>query len=83
MVEMKYVVVKTADGGEQMFIFPKSVDHNRFTEVLSYIKEGDLDWKRPLRTPISAGFTDGRRCYGQSESLRLASRKCDAELLTH
>ena len=38
MREMKYVVTKTQDGPEQIFIFEKSIDHYRFYEVLGYIK---------------------------------------------
>ena len=70
MREMKYVVTKTKDGPEQLFIFDKKIDHNKFYEVLSYIKEGhDRDWKREFRELISAGFTDGKTCYGRSETL--------------
>ena len=39
MREMKYVVTKTKDGPEQIFIFEKDIDHDRFYEVLSYINE--------------------------------------------
>ncbi len=82
MREMKYVVTKTHDGPEQIFIFEKGIDHDRFYEVLSYIKEGDRNWKREFRELISAGFTDGKTCYGRSESLNKGSRpKLDTALL--
>ena len=83
MREMKYVVTKTKDGPEQIFIFEKSIDHDRFYEVLSYIKEGhDRDWNREFRKLISAGFTDGKICWGKSESLNKDSRpKEDTALL--
>ena len=83
MREMKYVVTKTKDGPEQIFIFEKDIDHDRFYEVLSYIKEGhDRDWKREFRELISAGFTDGKTCWGKSESLNKDSRpKEDTALL--
>ena len=81
MIEMKYVVVKSEEDGEKLFIFPKSVNHDAFAEVLSYIKVGDRNWKRLYREPISAGFTDGVTCYGRSESLDLKSRPEDTELL--
>lgn len=77
---MKYVVVET-NGVEQLFIFPKEINHDRFAEVLSYIREGDRNWSREYREPISAGFTDGLSCYGRSESLDLDSRKEDTQLL--
>ena len=83
MNEMKYVVVSTETAGEQLFVFPKNIDHNSFAEVLSYIKVGtSQNWNREYREPISAGFTDGIKCYGRSESLDLKSRPdIDATLL--
>lgn len=80
MREMKYVVVKT-DVGEQIYVFPKQIDHDAFAEVLSYIKMGGRNWKREYREPVSAGFTDGVECYGRSETLNLNSRSIDADLL--
>ena len=82
MREMKYVVTKTQDGPEQIFIFEKSIDHDRFYEVLSYIKEGhDRDWNREFRKLISAGFTDGKNCWGRSESLNKNSRPKEDTIL--
>jgi hypothetical protein len=84
-MEMKYVVVSSEEQGEQLFIFPKNINHDSFAEVLSNIrfyKNGNLrDWKRIYREPISAGFTDGVKCYGKSESLNLNSRPEDTEIL--
>lgn len=80
MREMKYVVVKT-DAGEQIYVFPKQIDHDAFAEVLSYIKMGGKNWKREYREPVSAGFTDGVSCYGRSETLNLNSRSIDTDLL--
>ena len=80
--EMKYVVVQTEEQGEQLFIFPKNIDHDRFAEVLSNIRLGSgYNWERIYREPISAGFTDGTKCYGYSESLSLKSRPEDTALL--
>lgn len=81
MYEMKYVVLADEEVGEHMFIFPKCFDHDAFAEVQSYIKTGGSNWTRQFRKPVSAGFTDGNRCYGRSESLNLDSRKEDTELL--
>lgn len=82
MLEMKYVVVDSFECGEQLFIFPKSVNHDQFAEVLSYIKEGtDRNWERIYRKVVSGGFTDGKTCYGRSESLNVNSRPEDTKLL--
>lgn len=82
MREMKYVVTKTQNGPEQIFIFEKSIDHGRFYEVLSYIKEGHgRDWNREFRELISAGFTDGKICWGRSESLNKDSRPKEDTIL--
>ncbi len=82
MQEMKYVVVKSEEQGEQLFVFPTNVNHDTFAEILSYIKFGDgYNWERIYREPISAGFTDGSKCYGSSETLNLSSRPADTQLL--
>lgn len=81
MKEMKYVVVKDKSGNEQIYIFPKQIDHDAFAEVLSHIKTGGRDWRREYREPVSAGFTDGVICYGRSETLDLECRPTDAEML--
>lgn len=82
MNEMKYVVVASEEQGEQLFVFPKNVNHQSFAEILSYIRHGEgRNWKRIFREPISAGFTDGVKCYGRSESLDLAYRPEDTALL--
>ncbi len=73
-MEFKYVVVTCEETGEQMFMFPKSVDHDVFADILSYIKIGGRNWKRSYREPVSAGFTNGKTCYGRSETLHLNSR---------
>ncbi len=80
--EMKYVTVRSDKSGEQLFIFPKNIDHNRFAEVLNNIKHGEANnWTRIYHEVISAGFTDGVKCYGGSETLGVKSRPFDTELL--
>ena len=80
-VEMKYVVV-SSELGQQLFIFPKSINHNDFAEVLSHIRhEKGVSWERVYKEPVSAGFTDGVTCYGKSESLSLKSSPNDTALL--
>ncbi|GAC1605795.1 MAG: hypothetical protein NVS3B3_04340 [Aquirhabdus sp.] len=81
MSEMKYVVVHSEETGEQLFTFPKNINHDAFADVLRRIKTEGRNWTRPFRKPISAGFTDGNRCYGRSETLDLDSRPVDTELL--
>ena len=73
--EMKYVVVRSPNFGEQLVVFPSTINHDAMAEALSLIRHGPLrNWTRPDRLPISAGFTDGLNCYGRSESLNLDSR---------
>jgi len=82
MNEMKYVVVSSEEQGEQLFVFPGNINHDSFAEVLSHIRVGEgRNWKRVFRETISAGFTDGLKCYGRSESLNIGSRPEDTELL--
>lgn len=73
---MKYVVTQDESGKEEIFIFPKNINHNEFAEVLSYIKQysGPRNWKRCRREPIAAGFITGTCCHGRSETLNLDSR---------
>jgi hypothetical protein len=73
--EMKYVVVSSPEYGEQLVMFPKSINHNAMVESLSRIRYGTAqDWQRVYAEPVSAGFTDGINCYGRSESLHLDAR---------
>ena len=83
-IEMKYVVLKSP-AGEQMFVFPAAVNH---CDMARAIKSSLVSPRfsaaltAHIHTPISAGFTDGVRCYGRSESLDLDARTgVDAELL--
>lgn len=82
MKEMKYIVTKTEDDKEEIFIFPKSVNHDCMMEVLSRIKnQTGGNWERVRRKAVSAGFTAGVKCYGCSETLGLKSRQEDSELI--
>ncbi len=84
-MEMKYVVVEydLPEGrNEYMFVFPKNINHDRLRESLEAIRHGgDRRWERHYPAPISAGFTDGKTCWGRSETLNLNSRACDTQLL--
>jgi hypothetical protein len=81
---MKYIVM-VIDGKEEIFLFPMSIDHDKFHEGITAIRFGsDRAWARKLRGeyPISAGFVEGGVCYGRSETLNLDSRpQVDSKLL--
>lgn len=77
---MKYIVVML-EGKEQIFIFPKEVDHDRMYEAMEAIRfdvAGTFrgDWRRKLRDgeAVSAGFVTNGVCHGRSETLNLDSR---------
>lgn len=72
---MKYIVTKDEDGKEEIFIFPKSVNHDCMMEVLQRIRDQSYGrWNRVYREPVSAGFVSGGVCSGHSETLKLQSR---------
>lgn len=73
---MKYIVMALADK-EEIFVFPRTVDHDRMAEACEMIRFGDgRNWNRKYRDGecVAAGFIDGGKCHGRSESLNLASR---------
>jgi hypothetical protein len=79
----KYIVTTRGDGIEEIFIFPSTVDHDAMMESLESIKNQTCgNWDRIFRLPISAGFTDGIKCWGRSETLNLNSRTKDSEILS-
>ncbi|WP_274644243.1 hypothetical protein [Pseudomonas serbica] len=82
---MKYVVTQDEDGKEEIFIFPKRYHHDDFADTINGLKTfkngNPDDWERQYKTPIAAGFTDGKHCSGRSETLNLDSRGRLDELL--
>lgn len=71
---MKYIVVRIKDV-EQIFVFPRTVDHDRMHEGVCEIRHGDgRYWHREFAEAISAGFIDNGACHGDSETLKLSSR---------
>ena len=80
---MKYICTEQLDGTEEIFVFPKSIDHDAMYEALARIKSSTRgNWERVSRAPISAGFVDSEgNCYGESITLRVASRKEDTGIL--
>jgi hypothetical protein len=81
---VKYIVTRL-DDKECIFVFPRTVDHDRMWEAMEAIRFGDhRNWERKLRDgeAISAGFVANGVCHGRSETLNLASRGAkDTELL--
>ncbi|MFM0165700.1 hypothetical protein PQR39_35390 [Paraburkholderia sediminicola] len=79
---MKYFVV-SLKGKELIFVFPRSIDHNRMHEAVCGIRHGaGHNWRREYAEAISAGFIDGGKCHGRSDTLDLDSRgELDAILL--
>jgi len=83
---MKYVCTKDENGKEELWVFPKHIDHDRFAESLEALRTDDEhgQWQRMYRQPISAGFVDLLgHCFGRSETLDLDSRKQDDTALLH
>jgi hypothetical protein len=80
---MKYIVTKTEEGMEEIFVFSRNIPHDAMAESLEGIKDKTFDnWKRIYRQPIAAGFVNSKKeCYGRSETLKLSSRKEDTNLL--
>jgi hypothetical protein len=79
---MKYIVTEDDNDVREIFIFPKSVNHDVMAENISRMRDKTYgEWKRVTRTPISAGFINEFGVYGKSETLGLVSCKSDNELL--
>jgi len=81
---MKYICTKDEDGEEEIFTFPRSVDHDCMAEMLNKIKNHSTgNWKRVRRKPVSAGFVnDMGYCFGESITLDIKSRgDVDTEIL--
>lgn len=75
---MKYIVTKDENGKDELFMFPKSINHDDYADsvkrIKTYVNGNHRDWIRLDRMPIAAGFTDGKHCTGRSETLNLDSR---------
>lgn len=73
---MKYIVM-ALDDKEEIFVFPRSVDHDRMAEACECVRFGDeRNWNRKYRNGecVAAGFIDNGQCHGCSETLGLKSR---------
>lgn len=88
-MEFKYIIMTHTDfedvSTEQIFIFPKVIDHDQMAEAVRHIRfwrNNSNDWSRQLSSPVSAGFTNCETCWGRSETLDLDARpKIDSALL--
>lgn len=79
---MKFITTQDDNGKEEIFMFPNGIDHDAMAEVLCHIRnQTHGNWHRVFRKPIAAGFVDGEKCYGKSETLGLKARQEDSELL--
>lgn len=81
---MKYIVTEDQDNNdkEEIFIFDEAIHHDCMAEMIGRIKDQSYgNWKRHHRVPVSAGFYDGKSCYGRSETLDLKSRPQDINLI--
>lgn len=80
---MKYIVTATEEeGDEEIFIFPASVNHDIMADAIYALKNKSHGaWKRIYRKPVSAGFVEGGKCTGRSETLGLSCRPQDTSLL--
>jgi len=72
---MKYVVIVTDDGRDEMYLFPSSVYHDEFVERLGIDQQN----------VITAGFVNQKmECHGTSTSLGVESDpEYDTGLLKH
>jgi hypothetical protein len=81
---VKYIVMALNDA-EEIFVFPRSVDHDRMVEACEAIRfGGERNWNRKYHDGevVAAGFVDDGVCHGRSETLDLSSRgKKDTKLL--
>lgn len=82
---MKYIRTQRQNGMTELFVFPRTIDHDHMAEVLHHIRIDDpngRDWSREFRELISAGFVDtNNKCHGRSETLDLDSKPEDTQIL--
>ena len=81
---MKFITTRDEEGNEDVFVFPRRINHDAMAEALEGIKDQTHgDWNRIFRQPIAAGFVSPIGvCHGSSETLGLTARPEDTTLLT-
>lgn len=71
---MKYIVYQDGDK-EHLVAFPRSINHDRMAEAMEALRFGsDRNWHRRQGAVLAAGFIDGNKCHGRSETLGISSR---------
>ncbi len=80
---MKFITTTNEKTGEEeIFVFSSEIPHKVMAEAVEGLKNSaGPAWERVRRTPVAAGFVEGGRCVGRSETLNLAARPQDTELL--
>lgn len=68
--EMKYIIFEGEDNVEHTVVFDKSINHDYMSLAIQHMTDEYFK-------PVSAGFTNGISCYGNSETLRISSRESD------
>jgi hypothetical protein len=78
--KMKYIVIRSEDGTEYIYVFQKHIDHNAMIECILDMHYEHI--KQEFDGVVSAGFVDSDLiCHGKSDTLGKASRKEDTALL--
>lgn len=81
---LKYIIVRNRDSGkEEVFLFPKSVNHDVFAKSVGRLKnQAQGQWRRITRDIVAAGFVSPSfKCYGGSDTLHMVSREQDTKIL--
>ncbi len=89
--QMKYVSASVSHPdrekeAEYIFTFPEFINHNRFVETMRRMRDSSSYGREQLMDfrIVGAGFTDGKQCWGRSETLNCESRGViDAKLIPH
>lgn len=84
---MKYIMLEYSSTGQVTktlpILFAKDIIHSDMAELVAEIRmftnESHTCWMWPR--VVSAGFYDGERCYGRSESLNLDSIETDTAIV--
>lgn len=84
---MKYVMIRLTVGDMDRdipFIFPDAQTHSTVSQYMCHMLRRDHPDASEIK-PISAGFLSSvslsPECYGESETLKLKSRKEDGEII--
>lgn len=77
---MKYIRTVREDGKEELFTFPRSINHDDFYRAILDVRTSD--GVHTYRKAESAGFVNRKNeCHGRSETLNFYSSDGDSLLL--